>query len=291
MASKNFSGTLDLPLGSKAARMKWRFTHQKTTGDVIAASPETTELTETGEYNFDLKFGQILIESKLPSQQNWFSHGSVVIDENTTISTLPELLVATNPVTEDVILQMQAILQDARDAEAGALESSIEAQDLLIQTQALVVNKVDKIEGKGLSANDYNDIDKGKVDALGTASERGVTNGIGDLTPASLLSNEDFLSRCGRSDTGWTSVVSLANQWAGDVKYIRRAGFVTVTLSLDGSLPANPYIFNLPLGFRPQFDSVYFQCGQRGGRIGSDGSVVLAAGDSSNRATITFPVI
>ena len=173
MASKNFSGTLDLPLGSKAARMKWRFTHQKTTGDVIAASPETTELTETGEYNFDLKFGQILIESKLPSQQNWFSHGSVVIDENTAISTLPELLTATSPVTEDVILQMQAILQDARDAEASSLESSIEAQDLLNETQDLIssLKSVEEIKKKATLSLDFTKNEHKTYEALGLESK------------------------------------------------------------------------------------------------------------------------
>lgn len=173
MASKNFSGTLDLPLGSKATRMKWRFTHQKTTGDVIAASPETTELTETGQYNFDLKFGQILIESKLPSQQNWFSHGSVVIDENTAISTLPELLVATSPVTEDVILQMQTILQDARDAEASSLEISIEAQDLLNETQGLISSfqSVEEIKKKATLSLDFTKNEHKTYEALGLESK------------------------------------------------------------------------------------------------------------------------
>ena len=192
MASKNFTGTLDLSLGSKAAGMRWRFTHEKTTGDVVRGNFETAVLSDTGEYNFDLKFGQIMIESKLVNQSNWISHGSVVIDENTTISTIPELLVATNPVTEDVILQMQAILQDARDAEASALESSIDAQDLLTETQALVVNKVDKIDGKGLSTNDYDNAAKSKVDEMGTAASRDVTTSNADATEGRLLKVGDF---------------------------------------------------------------------------------------------------
>ena len=39
-----------------------------------------------------------------------------------------------------------------------------------------VSNKVDKVTGKGLSTNDYDDTDKGKVDSLGTASTKNSTS-------------------------------------------------------------------------------------------------------------------
>lgn len=43
-----------------------------------------------------------------------------------------------------------------------------------------VSNKVDKVAGKGLSTNDYDDTDKGKVDALGTASTKNSTSVVTD---------------------------------------------------------------------------------------------------------------
>jgi len=45
-----------------------------------------------------------------------------------------------------------------------------------------VSNKVDKVAGKGLSTNDYDDTDKAKVDSLGTASTKNSTSVVTDST-------------------------------------------------------------------------------------------------------------
>ena len=45
-----------------------------------------------------------------------------------------------------------------------------------------VSNKVDKVAGKGLSTNDYDNTDKGKVDSLGTASTKNSTSVVTDST-------------------------------------------------------------------------------------------------------------
>lgn len=41
-----------------------------------------------------------------------------------------------------------------------------------------LANKVDAVAGKGLSSNDYNDTDKGKVNGLGTAASKDSTNAV-----------------------------------------------------------------------------------------------------------------
>lgn len=54
------------------------------------------------------------------------------------------------------------------------------------------------------------------------------------------------------SDTAWTTVTSLSNGWTGTVKYIKRAGMVTIILeALDGSSITNIALLTMPTVYRP----------------------------------------
>lgn len=64
------------------------------------------------------------------------------------------------------------------EGKVGTLEGE------MISVQNALDTKVDKVAGKGLSTNDYDDTDKGKVDSLGTASAK---NAISVVTDSSDL--------------------------------------------------------------------------------------------------------
>ena len=62
-------------------------------------------------------------------------------------------------------------------ANVGIVSSKVETLTERVNgLDTAVSNKVDKVAGKGLSTNDYDDTDKGKVDSLGTASTKNSTS-------------------------------------------------------------------------------------------------------------------
>ena len=84
---------------------------------------------------------------------------------------------------EDGIFNAAATADNAASA-AGTAVSQIGQVSSRVDTltgrvnglDTAVSNKVDKVTGKGLSTNDYDDTDKGKVDSLGTASTKNSTS-------------------------------------------------------------------------------------------------------------------
>lgn len=148
MASKNFTGYLRSSLGSYAGHDLWRFTHISNTGEVVAGSAEEFRVAENGLYNIDIEYGNVVIESKSSLSRRWYNHGSTVVNSDTVVTTLPGLLNAMVPVSDEVLLQMQALLADAEtakdDAEAAASEAALQvnrgAESI---SGGMVVNRLD----------------------------------------------------------------------------------------------------------------------------------------------------
>jgi hypothetical protein len=56
----------------------------------------------------------------------------------------------------------------------------------------------------------------------------------------------------GASDSAWTTVTSLSNGWTGTIRYILRAGMVTIDLTgLNGSSQTTTVPLNLSAAYRP----------------------------------------
>ncbi|AGN34327.1 hypothetical protein VPSG_00008 [Vibrio phage pYD38-B] len=148
MASKNFTGYLRSSLGSYAGHDLWRFTHISNTGEVVAGSAEEFRVAESGLYNIDIEYGNVVIESKSSLSRRWYNHGSTVVNSETVVTTLPGLLNAMVPVSDEVLLQMQALLSDAETAkdkaEAAASEAALQvnrgAESI---SGGMVVNRLD----------------------------------------------------------------------------------------------------------------------------------------------------
>jgi len=98
------------------------------------------------------------------------------------------------------------------------------------------------------------------------------------------------------SDTGWTTVTSLLNGWTGTVRYIKRAGMVTVTFEvLNGSSKTDNVFINLPSGYRP---SVAIRGGSFSTTqvpneltVSTSGNVASGSVATDTRGSITYPVI
>lgn len=127
MATKNFSGTLEAPIDGDFYEGVLRFTHLTTTGPVLAGSKSIETTVVGGVYDFDLFYGEIAIQSRV-NGGNWYNHGSVIVNSETTATTLPALLLATTPSTPELILQLESILADADQAKADAIAAADRAE-------------------------------------------------------------------------------------------------------------------------------------------------------------------
>ena len=124
MATKRLQGFLRDPLSEYAQHDLWRFTHLTTTGEVVKGSQSIRRIGADGSYDFLLRFGRVLIESKDRLSQRWVLHGEYTINSQTTATTIPALLLATTPVTSEIVQQLEALLAEtelARDQVLDAL--------------------------------------------------------------------------------------------------------------------------------------------------------------------------
>lgn len=103
------------------------------------------------------------------------------------------------------------------------------------------------------------------------------------------------------SDSAWTTTTSPLNGWTGTVRYIKRAGMVTVILdALNGSAQTDPTVLVMPSGYRPGVNSYSTAIGTTGAdvplsiRLDTSGNFDILGDGSSNTGIsgqITFPVI
>ena len=119
------SGRLEDPLNGLAdVGAELRFTMLTNTGNSLKTSTDTLVIDITGDYSFTLSYGQMLIEYKTSSQtREWTDMGTIVVNENTTATNIPELLASSVPPTDANILEFQALLA-LTEAAADASETS-----------------------------------------------------------------------------------------------------------------------------------------------------------------------
>lgn len=120
MASHNLTGFLRDPLGEFSKGDKIRFTHLSTTGEVIKGSTSVFQVAETGEYNIDIQYGNVVIETRDRIGGKWINQGVTTINSSTVATTLPDLLNALIPASDPLILQLETILADATQAKDDA---------------------------------------------------------------------------------------------------------------------------------------------------------------------------
>jgi hypothetical protein len=121
---------------------------------------------------------------------------------------------------------------------------------------------------------------------LGSAADADVTTSPTDQTSGRVMRVDDY-----PSDTAWTTTTSLSNGWTGAVRYIKRAGMVTVDVDADGSSKTGNTMFTLPSAYRPSVtvDAAAQQSGKRV-IIGNTGVVDSDGNNLETRALLTYPV-
>jgi hypothetical protein len=114
------------------------------------------------------------------------------------------------------------------------------------------------------------------------------TQTIGDTwtTPKELYHTGNY-----PSDTTWNTTTILLNGWTGTVRYIRRAGMVTVVLdSLVGTSATNNTILNLPAGYRPGV-VIADEHATSAFSITTGGDITSAYRSTAKSLTISYPII
>jgi len=176
MASIHLQGTLVDTLGEIDVGAVLTWTHLTATGEVIPTTKVDLIIPPNGFYSIDVEYGQIRIDYRTRNTERFIAE--VVVNQDSTATSIPELLNAAVPVTDPVILQMQDILSDteaAKDlAEAAAVQ--LTTQDLIGSTAIYGPSQV--VTTSGFLSNG----DGG----TGSWIQNGVTAQTANQTPAQL---------------------------------------------------------------------------------------------------------
>lgn len=163
-------------------------------------------------------------------------------------------------------------------ANVGIVSSKVETLTERVNgLDTAVSNKVDKVAGKGLSTNDYDNTDKGKVDSLGTASTKNSTSVVtesSDLVESGAvyqeLADNDLIPNKNKLPALLSTVKTLntGGTWSGNTYTIgsltllfeEREGYVT-KITVNGSSGNNTITIQLSNGWIPFVGGNYIVSG------------------------------
>lgn len=114
MASVNLSGILLNPEKEPDVGAVVKFTLLTTTGDTVKSSTSELIVPPDGAYNIDIVYGNLRVDYVSEFTERFVA--IVTVNGDTTATSLPELLNAAVPVSDPVILEMQALIQDAKES-------------------------------------------------------------------------------------------------------------------------------------------------------------------------------
>lgn len=128
MASIQISGVIRNPNETLAAGGEIRLTHKSNTGEVVKNFVARERVETDGTYDFSIAYGLVFIETRDYGVNKWTEHGIYTVNQDSTATTLPELLLTSVPPTNEQLLEFQSILADAVTAknEAQASAASID---------------------------------------------------------------------------------------------------------------------------------------------------------------------
>ena len=130
MASITLTGTLLDPTGEVAVGDQIRFTHRTTTGDTIKFARSILIIPPSGMYNITLEFGNIFVEYLDIKDVQYKPLGVVTVNQDSTATSLPELLNAIVPPTDEQLLEFQSILADTVAAKDIAVAAAAQQTTL-----------------------------------------------------------------------------------------------------------------------------------------------------------------
>lgn len=139
MASIHLEGNLVDTLGEIDVGAVLTWTQLSNTGETLATTKRDLIIPPDGAYSIDVEFGRIRLDYTTEFTERFLA--VVIVDINSTATTIPELLNAAVPVKEDVIIEMESILGDtvaAKDlAEAAAVAAALSEAEAAASAQSL----------------------------------------------------------------------------------------------------------------------------------------------------------
>jgi len=118
MASVNLSGILKNPEGEPDVGAVVRFTLLTNTGETVQSSSSELIVPPDGAYDIDVVYGQLRVDYISDFSERFVA--IVIVNQDTTATSLPELLNAVVPPTDAQLLEFQAILADCVTAQTAA---------------------------------------------------------------------------------------------------------------------------------------------------------------------------
>lgn len=112
------------------------------------------------------------------------------------------------------------------------------------------------------------------------------------LGTAAQSDDTDFLETADYpSDSAWTTVTSLDNDWTGTVRYIKRAGVVFINVTADGTSATGNTMLTLPSGYRPAHELTYKTPEEDTFVFTTAGSVATVSRIATTYMLASFPVL
>jgi hypothetical protein len=191
MASVNFSGQLDRPLNEEAAGGdKIYFYPLNTVGEIIQSAASIMTIDESGNYDITLGYNNysLYYYSDVSKKQTYIAN--VTVSADTVVSTLPDLIGSTTPVTDEAELIIQGYLSDAQgyasDAESARDEAltSISTVYPLDTTEYLISSFDSSDKASGLIVDTQGFSSSG--DGLGAKWVRESTTGTASQSPSDM---------------------------------------------------------------------------------------------------------
>jgi len=180
MASITLNGLLLDPSGEFAVGDEIRFTHKSTTGSTIKSSVSTVTVDPSGSYSLELQYGLVSVDYKDSIKNTHTNLGVVTVNQDSTATTIPELLNSIVPPTDDQLLEFQSILADCVDAKVGAEQAAIEADNsALFAESAPIYLTLEGAKNAQLNVGKYvritdRDNALGLVQSTGSANDRDI---------------------------------------------------------------------------------------------------------------------
>ena len=192
MASIILNGTLLDPSSKLAIGDEIRFTHRTTTGSTIQSAQSSLTIGVSGAYSIELQYGLILVEYKDYGSQQFKNLGVVTVNQDSTATTLPELLNAIVPPTDAQLLEFQAILAncvieaDRAESEANRAEvaaTTSEAFAYQLTTTDLIASTATFTAETNIPTSGYDNSGDG---GNGSWKQNGITGQTPSQSPAQL---------------------------------------------------------------------------------------------------------
>jgi len=134
MASILLSGVLKRPNGDLAVGDQIKFEHKSSTGDTVQTAECFVTIPPDGQYSVSIEYGIVNISYKAVTDEVFTNLGKVTVNQDNPATSIPELLRATVPQTNQEMLEFQTVLANCIDAQNNA-EQSLQQVDALTSQQ------------------------------------------------------------------------------------------------------------------------------------------------------------